>query len=98
MDYLVENGISNETINSLKKKYPQNIIDLLEFNYLNVTEVINYLKSIGITTSNIERLFFVNIDVFFKSLDSLKEKISRFEQDKLAIVLNDNIELFNELL
>ncbi|MBR3116338.1 MAG: hypothetical protein IKF36_00500 [Bacilli bacterium] len=98
MNYLVENGISKETVEGIKKTYSENTLDSLEFNEENVIKVIDFLKESGITIDNIEKIFFININVFFKSVDDLKNNFNKYEKDKLAVVLNDNIDLINDLL
>ena len=98
MNYLVENGISEKTVESIKKLYSQDIQDSLVFNQANVIDIIDFLKDSGVTIENINRIFLININVFFKSINTLKKNFSKYDKENLAIVLNDNIDLIEDLL
>lgn len=75
MNYLINLGISEETLNKIIEVNGNAIILSIECNEESITNIINYLKYIGI--KNIEDLLIYEIDFFLNDFEEIKKKLRR---------------------
>ena len=75
MNYLINLGISEETLNKIIEINDEAIILSIECNEENITNIINYLRYIGI--KNIEDLLIYEIDFFLNDFEEIKKKLRR---------------------
>ena len=71
MNFLLDLGIKQNTINSIKTKYDEGVIDNFRTEEDNVEEVINYFRKIGIV--DIDNLLIFDLTIFTKDIDYVKE-------------------------
>ena len=67
MNFLLDLGIKQNTINSIKTKYDEGVIDNFRTEEDNVEEVINYFRKIGIV--DIDNLLIFDLTIFTKDID-----------------------------
>lgn len=75
MKYLINLGISEETLNKIIEVNDEAIELSFECNEESITNIINYLKYIGI--KNIEDLLIYEIDFFLNDFEEIKKKLRR---------------------
>ena len=89
MKFLLDLGIKEKTIDSLIKKYDESILDIVKIESDNVEEVINYFKEIGIKV--IEELLVLDITIFTKDIDFIKEVFSKKDIAETVKLINQDI-------
>ena len=89
MKFLLDLGIKEKTIDSLIKKYDESILDIVKIESDNVEEVINYVKEIGIKV--IEELLVLDITIFTKDIDFIKEVFSKKDIVETVKLINQDI-------
>ena len=89
MKFLLDLGIKEKTIDSLIKKYDETILDIVKIESDNVEEVINYFKEIGIKV--IEELLVLDITIFTKDIDFIKEVFSKKDIAETVKLINQDI-------
>ena len=93
MDYLLKYNFSDKFIEKLTSFYDVAILELLEYNYDNVEKVIKLLEKKGI--ENIESIFFMSVDTFFKDPEELEEIFNK--KPELVEMINEDVENIYEL-
>ncbi len=73
MNYLIDLGVSKETLNKIIEVNGTTIILSIECNEESITNIINYLKYIGI--KNIDDLLIYEIDFFLNKFEDVKKKL-----------------------
>ena len=73
MNYLIDLGIKQETIDRIIELNSGAIIITFECNQEKITNIINYLKYVGI--KNIDDLLIYEVDFFLKDFEEVKRKI-----------------------
>lgn len=87
MNYLLELGFNNETINKILEINGDAISLSFECNEANITNIINYLKYIGI--KNIDKLLIYEVDFFLNDFEEIKRKI-RYENYEIINSINED--------
>ncbi len=77
MNYLLDLGFNNETINKILEINGDAISLSFECNEENITNIINYLKKIGI--KNIDQILIYEVDFFLNNFEEVKRKINNYE-------------------
>ena len=75
MNYLINLRINEENLNKIIEINDEAIILSIECNEENITNIINYLRYIGI--KNIEDLLIYEIDFFLNDFEEIKKKLRR---------------------
>ena len=94
MNYLINLGINDKTINEIIEKNGEAIIPTFECNQEKITDIINYLKYVGI--KNIDDLLIYEVDFFLKDLEEVKKKI-RVENFETIYKINSDWMYIEEL-
>ena len=87
MKYLIDLGISEETLNKIIEVNDEAIELSIECNEKNITNIINYLKYIGI--KNINDLLIYEIDFFLNDFEEIKKKLRRENVVDIYNINND---------
>lgn len=87
MKYLIDLGINQNIIDKIIEANGNAITLTLESNEENITNVINYLRYIGI--KNIEQLLIYEIDFFLQDLEKVKEKLKKEDYEKIFYINSD---------
>lgn len=91
MNYLIDLGISEETINQIIEVNDEAIIPSFEYNEENITNIINYLKYVGI--KNIEDLLIYEVDFFLKDFEEVKKLIRMEDRETIYNINQDWINI-----
>lgn len=94
MNYLMNLGIDKETIDEIIEKNGNAIIPSFEYNEEKITNIINYLKYVGI--KNIRELLIYEVDLFLRDFDKIKRKI-RVEDFETIYNINGDYTYIEEI-
>lgn len=94
MNYLKDLGISENTINEIIEKNDEAIIPTFEYNQEKITDIINYLRYVGI--KNIDQLLIYEVDLFLKDYEEIK-KLIRVEDFETIYNINNDWMYIEEL-
>jgi len=89
IDFLIDFGISNSTVESLKNNNSDSVLYSLKTNELEIEKILNYFREIGIT--DIDELLIHQMEVFFKTYREIKNVFSRYDLLQLVAFINDDI-------
>lgn len=89
MNFLLDLGIKQNTINSIKTKYDEGVIDNFRVEEDNVEEVINYFREIGIV--DIDNLLMFDLTIFTKDIDYVKECFNKHNLKEVVKLINEDI-------
>ena len=89
MNFLLDLGIKQNTINSIKTKYDEGVIDNFRTEEDNVEEVINYFRKIGIV--DIDNLLIFHLTIFTKDIDYVKECFNKHNLKEVVKSINEDI-------
>ena len=89
MNFLLDLGIKQNTINSIKTKYDEGVIDNFRTEEDNVEEVINYFRKIGIV--DIDNLLIFDLTIFTKDIDYVKECFNKHNLKEVVKSINEDI-------
>lgn len=89
MDFLLDCGISEETLRKIVLNNSDEIVIDAEWNIERIYSSIKYLESIGITT--IDKLLINRFDIMLRGKDSLEETFSKIEDKKVIELINKDI-------
>ena len=87
-EFLLDLGFSRELINNIIKINGENTYADLCFNAEDATNIINYLKEIGIQP--IEELLIYKIDIFFMNLIAIKGYALKKKINELVDLVNED--------
>lgn len=87
MNYLMDLGIKQETIDRIIELNSGAIIITFECNEENITNIINYLRYVGI--KNIDDLLIYETDFFLKDFEEVKRKIRREDYETIYNINQD---------
>lgn len=91
MSYLIELGIKQQTIDRIIELNSGAIIITFECNQENITNIINYLKYVGI--KNIEDLLIYEVDFFLKDFEEVKKLIRMEDRETIYNINQDWINI-----
>ncbi len=94
MNYLIDLGIKQETIDRIIELNSGAIIITFECNQEKITNIINYLKYVGI--KNIDDLLIYEVDFFLKDFEEVKRKI-RIEDYETIYNINQDWAYIEEI-
>lgn len=88
IDYLKE-YITEEDFNVISYNFKD--VDVNNFSYYeqNIKEVLDYLKSIGV--SNFKDILLYRKDICLKNLDILKEEVNKINKNLIVYLFNNDI-------
>lgn len=88
IDYLKE-YITREDFNVINYNFKD--VDVNNFSYYeqNIREVLDYLKSIGV--SNFKDILLYRKDICLKNLDILKEEVNKINKNLIVYLFNNDI-------
>ena len=88
IDYLKE-YITEEDFNVINYNFKD--VDVNNFSYYeqNIREVLEYLKSIGV--SNFKEILLYRKDICLKNLDILKEEVNKINKNLIVYLFNNDI-------
>lgn len=95
MKFLLEYGISKETIEELKATLEDSTIFYFLCSKENVKQVIEYLKSIHVEV--IDKLLINRLELFFLPVDKIKEYFEAYNIEVLVQLMNDDINVLNNI-
>ena len=91
MDFLKKYNISDDDINIIINNNYDNIINTIIFNKDSVSEVIDYLLSIGIEEPTLAQMLSDRLDLFMKSVDEVRDAFDMFNIENMVTIVNDDI-------
>ncbi len=91
MDFLKKYNISDDDINIIVNNNYDNIINTIIFNKDSVSEVIDYLLSIGIEEPTLAQMLSDRLDLFMKSVDEVRDAFDMFNIENMVTIVNDDI-------
>ena len=91
MDFLKNYNLTDEDISIIKNNNYEDVLRVIVYNKSNVCEVIDYLISIGITTPALAQMLSDRLDLFMRTVDSLKISFDKFNIENLVTIINDDI-------
>ena len=89
MQFLLENGFTQELIDKLTLKYDEGILDVFQIEKRNVIDVIEFFRQIGI--ENIEELMLFRIELFTKDVEEVKEIFDDDHVEEMVHEINEDI-------
>ena len=95
MKFLLEYGISKETIEELKATLEDSTIFYFLCSKENVKQVIEYLKSIHVEV--IDKLLINRLELFFLPVDKIKVCFEAYNIEVLVQLMNDDINVLNNI-
>ena len=95
MKFLLEYGISKETIEELKATLEDSTIFYFLCSKENVKQVIEYLKSIHVEV--IDKLLINRLELFFLPVDKIKEYFDAYNIEVLVQLMNHDINVLNNI-
>lgn len=95
MNFLLDLGIKQNTINSIKTKYDEGVIDNFRTEEDNVEEVINYFREIGIV--DIDNLLIFDLTIFTKDIDYVKECFNKHNLKEVVKSINKDITFITKI-
>lgn len=95
MNFLLDLGIKQNTINSIKTKYDEGVIDNFRVEEDNVEEVINYFREIGIV--DIDNLLIFDLTIFTKDIDYVKECFNKHNLKEVVKSINEDITFITKI-
>ena len=95
MKFLLEYGISKETIEELQETQEDSTIFYFLCSKENVKEVMEYLKSIHVEV--IDKLLINRLELFFLPVDKIKESFEAYNIEVLVQLMNEDINVLNNV-
>lgn len=89
MNFLLEDGFTNELIHQMKRRYDEAILDQFSLEEENVKDVIHYFQKIGI--ENIDVLLLNRIEVFMKDVNEVKDAFLQHNIKQVVEEINKDI-------
>jgi hypothetical protein len=89
MKFLLDLGISNETLEKIQTNNSDQLMLDAEWNIERVVSSIEYLREIGIT--NIDKLLINRFDIVLRGKEDLEETFKNLDQDKIVEMINKDI-------
>lgn len=96
IDFLCECGLSKDLLKQIEEANSSANLYNLNCNEYDVVQIINYLTEIGVR--NVDDLLIYRIDLFFTSFDLFKEKISKYDKDKIVDLINKDYSVIDKII
>ena len=91
MDFLLNYGLNENDINEIINHNDEGIIKNVILNKDNVSDVIKYLRELGVNDVSIKDLFIHQIGMFFRTKEELKSVFDEYEIDSIIKSLNYDV-------
>ncbi len=91
MDFLLQYGLSGEDIKEIMQKNDEAIIKNVILNQKNVSNVIDYLREVGVNQGVIKDLFIEQIGMFFRTKEEIQDVFDEYEIDSIIKSLNYDV-------
>lgn len=95
MDFLLEYGISQETIKKIKENNEESTCFYLMTQEENAKEVIEYLKAIKVEA--IDNLLIDRLELFFIPKEEIKNRFETYNIEVLVQLINEDINVLNNV-
>lgn len=95
MDFLIDEGITVETINSIEDNNEMGLIYNFICQKKNVLAVLRYFKEMGITS--IDRLLIYKLEIFLVDIEKIKKAFNEYDVLILVQLINEDINAINFL-
>ncbi len=95
MNFLLDYGVKEETINKIKETTDESIIFYFLTKEKNVIEVIKYLSSIQIKV--IDRLLVNRLELFMLPVEKIKKQFENYNIEVLVQLINEDINVLNNI-
>lgn len=95
MNFLIEYGVSKETIKKIKENHEESIIFYILSFKDNVVEVIKYLQSVNVEA--IDDLLINRLELFFLPVEKIKNRFENYNLEVLVKLLNEDISVLNNV-
>ena len=89
MDFLREEGFSEDVIKKMRQRYDSSVLDLFCLEQENVVDVIHYFQKIGIRP--IDLLLQTRIEVFTKDINEVKDAFLKYNIKEIVGLINQDI-------
>lgn len=89
IDFLKKHGVSNKTIEEIKRTQSPSFMFDLNCNEEECIKIINYLKGIGI--NNVDELLLFEPEIFFKTCINVITAFSKTDIEELVELINEDI-------
>ena len=91
MDFLLNYDFTNEDIDMIKRNNSQTAIKNISMNTINVSKVMEYLSSLGITKDTMRDLFVYQIGMFHRTKGELEQVFEEYEIESIVKSLNYDV-------
>lgn len=95
IDFLKNYGISDKTIEELKRTQSPSFLFDLNCNEEECVKIINYLREIGI--NNIDELLLYESEIFFKTKKNVEIAFLNCDKEELVELINEDASNIEEL-
>lgn len=95
MNFLIEYGVSKETIKKIKENHEESVIFYILSFKDNVVEVIKYLQSVNVEA--IDDLLINRLELFFLPVEKIKNRFENYNLEILVKLLNEDISVLNNV-
>lgn len=95
MNFLIEYGVSKETIKKIKENHEESVIFYILSFKDNVVEVIKYLQSVNVEA--IDDLLINRLELFFLPVEKIKNRFENYNLEVLVKLLNEDISVLNNV-
>lgn len=95
MDFLIDNGISQNVIVEIEDNNEDSLVYNFICNWKNVVLVLEYFKSIGI--KSIDRLLIYKLEIFLVDYERVVKAFNAYDTTILAQLINEDINAINFL-
>jgi len=91
MEFLLNYDFTNEDIELIKNNNSEATIKNVSMNVSNVTKVMEYLSSLGVTKETMRDLFVYQIGMFHRTKPELEQVFDEYEIDSIVKSLNYDV-------
>ncbi len=95
MNFLIEYGVSKETIKKMTENHEESVIFYILSFKDNVGEVIKYLQSVNVEA--IDDLLINRLELFFLPVENIKSRFENYNLEVLVKLLNEDISVLNNV-
>lgn len=95
MDFLLEYGVSTDTITKIKENNEESTCFYCMTKETNIKEVIEYLLSIKVEV--LENLLIDRLELFFIPKEEIKKRFETYNVEVLVQLINEDINVLNNV-